>query len=306
MLFGRRKPGFSAQVEAADPEATLKTIQETEMAAKKKPKAAEFDLDAACEAARRAGERDHSIEWAQGQLRDTKWEEAPEPAPAAQTDGAPVAPPAESGAAPAEQAAEAKPDLFRYLAEQPACEDEFADMPTVAAPPKPEATPAQQLAGFIRERSAAAALTPYAMLKAEVENADERIAQMAADPQCKDIVSREGKKDRYYYSDANMSTNYSMIAALLEDGDDCAIVGEMVRFNAKTYPAATPLRYFARSPYAWPREKILAVCAELKTRPEYADIEELVNNEDTRFLFSTKYLTRRYAQAISDVDLYCD
>ncbi len=41
-------------------------------------------------------------------------------------------------------------------------------------------------------------------------------------------------------------------------------------------------------------------------KPEYADIEELTNNQNERFLFSTQHLTRRYAKAISDVDEWTD
>ena len=44
----------------------------------------------------------------------------------------------------------------------------------------------------------------------------------------------------------------------------------------------------------------------MQGKPEYADIEELTNNQNERFLFSTKHLTRRYAKAISDVDEFCD
>ena len=44
----------------------------------------------------------------------------------------------------------------------------------------------------------------------------------------------------------------------------------------------------------------------MQGRPEFADIEELTNNQNERFLFSTQYLTRRYAKAISDVDEFCD
>ena len=128
-----------------------------------------------------------------------------------------------------------------------------------------------------------------------MENADELLAQMPQDPQCEDIVSRTGAKDTYYYSSANMSDNYAMIAQLIEDRDLCVMFAEMVRFNARIYPSATPLRYFQRSPYG------LA-----PGRPEFADIEELTNNQNERFLFSTQYLTRRYAKAISDVDEFCD
>ena len=167
-------------------------------------------------------------------------------------------------------------------------------------------TPAQELAGYIRARSAAAQLTPHALLLEEVENADELLAQMPADPQCTDIVTRAGAKDTYYYSNANMSDNYAMIAQLIEDKDLCVMFAEMVRFNARIYPSATPLKYFQRSPYGLAPEVIEQTWKAMQENPAYADIEELTNNQNERFLFSTQHLTRRYAKAISDVDEFCD
>ena len=200
-----------------------------------------------------------------------------------------------------------KPQLLDFLASAPEAEgDPYADQPTITAPELPELTPAQELAGYIRARSAAALVTPHALLVSEVENADELLAQMPADPQCADIVSRAGAKDTYYYSSANMSDNYAMIAQLIEDRDLCVMVAEMVRFNARVYPSATPLRYFRRSPYDLTQEAIEQTWQAMQGRPEYADIEELTNNQNERFLFSTKHLTRRYAKAISDVDEWTD
>ena len=170
----------------------------------------------------------------------------------------------------------------------------------------PELTPAQELAGYIRSRSAAALITPHALLVSEVENADELLAQMPQDPQCEDIVVRAGAKDTYYYSNANMSDNYAMIAQLIEDKDLCVMFAEMVRFNARIYPSATPLKYFQRSPYGLAPEVIEQTWKAMQENPEYADIEELTNNQNERFLFSTQHLTRRYAKAISDVDDFCD
>ena len=109
-------------------------------------------------------------------------------------------------------AADAKPELLDFLAAAPDAEnDPYADQPTKTAPELPELTPAQQLAGYIRSRSAAALVTAHAQLASEVENADELLAQMPQDPQCEDIVSRTGAKDTYYYSSANMSDNYAML-----------------------------------------------------------------------------------------------
>ena len=140
----------------------------------------------------------------------------------------------------------------------------------------------------------------------QIENADELLAQMPADPQCADIVTRAGAKDTYYYSNANMSDNYAMIAQLIEDKDLCVMFAEMVRFNARIYPSATPLKYFQRSPYGLAPEVIEQTWKAMQENPAYADIEELTNNQNERFLFSTKHLTRRYAKAISDVDDFCD
>ena len=54
MLFGRRKPGYTTTVDGSvDPEQAVLELQKAELAAKKKPKAEVFDIDAASETARR-------------------------------------------------------------------------------------------------------------------------------------------------------------------------------------------------------------------------------------------------------------
>ena len=305
MLFGRRKPGYTTTVDAAaDPEQVILDLQKAEMAAKKKPKAEVFDIDAASETARRLKETGSMFDGSAAKTGEDiiAAVERETDALAAKQAGAQSAPAQTSTPDDAE-----KPQLLDFLAAAPEAEgDPYADQPTVTAPELPELTPAQELAGYIRSRSAAALVTPHALLVSEVENADELLAQMPADPQCADIVSRTGAKDTYYYSSANMSDNYAMIAQLIEDRDLCVMVAEMVRFNARVYPSATPLRYFRRSPYDLTQEAIEQTWQAMQGRPEYADIEELTNNQNERFLFSTKHLTRRYAKAISDVDEWTD
>ena len=312
MLFGRRKPGYTTTVDgAADPEQVVLNLQKAEMAAKKKPKAEVFSIDAASETARRLKETGSTFDGSAAKAgedvmavveRETSELAAKQQAAKAALEAA-EAPAVPEGT----DAADAKPELLDFLAAAPDAEnDPYADQPTKTAPELPELTPAQQLAGFIRSRSAAALVTAHAQLASEVENADELLAQMSQDPQCEDIVSRTGAKDTYYYSSANMSDNYAMIAQLIEDRDLCVMFAEMVRFNARIYPSATPLRYFQRSPYGLAPDEIEQTWKTMQGRPEFADIEELTNNQNERFLFSTQYLTRRYAKAISDVDEFCD
>ena len=300
MLFGRRKPGYTTTVDgSADPEQAVLDLQKAELAAKKKPKAEVFDIDAASETARRLKETGSTFDGSAAKTGE-------DVIAAVERETAELAAKQAAEAAP-EAADAAKPELLDFLAAEPEAEnDPFADQPTKTAPELPELTPAQELAGYIRSRSAAALLTPHALLLTEVENADELLAQMPADPQCEDITTRKGAKDTYYYSNANMSDNYAMIAQLIEDKNLCVMFAEMVRFNARIYPSATPLKYFQRSPYGLAPEVIEQTWESMQGKPEYADIEELTNNQNERFLFSTKHLTRRYAKAISDVDEFCD
>ena len=312
MLFGRRKPGYTTTVDgAADPEQVVLDLQKAEMAAKKKPKAEVFSIDAASETARRLKETGSTFDGSAAKAGEDVMAvvERETSELAAKQQAAEAAPEAAEAPAVPEgtDAADAKPELLDFLAAAPDAEnDPYADQPTKTAPELPELTPAQQLAGYIRSRSAAALVTAHAQLASEVENADELLAQMPQDPQCEDIVSRTGAKDTYYYSSANMSDNYAMIAQLIEDRDLCVMFAEMVRFNARVYPSATPLRYFRRSPYDLTQEAIEQTWQSMQGKPEYADIEELTNNQNERFLFSTKHLTRRYAKAISDVDEWTD
>ena len=312
MFFGRRKPGYTTTVDgAADPEQVVLDLQKAEMAAKKKPKAEVFSIDAASETARRLKETGSTFDGSAAKAGEDVMAvvERETSELAAKQQAAEAAPEAAEAPAVPEgtDTADAKPELLDFLAAAPDAEnDPYADQPTKTAPELPELTPAQQLAGYIRSRSAAALVTAHAQLASEVENADELLAQMPQDPQCEDIVSRTGAKDTYYYSSANMSDNYAMIAQLIEDRDLCVMFAEMVRFNARIYPSATPLRYFQRSPYGLAPDEIEQTWKTMQGRPEFADIEELNNNQNERFLFSTQYLTRRYAKAISDVDEFCD
>ena len=312
MLFARRKPGYTTTVDgAADPEQVVLDLQKAEMAAKKKPKAEVFSIDAASETARRLKETGSTFDGSAAKAGEDVMAvvERETSELAAKQQAAEAAPEAAEAPAVPEgtDAADAKPELLDFLAAAPDAEnDPYADQPTKTAPELPELTPAQQLAGYIRSRSAAVLVTAHAQLASEVENADELLAQMPQDPQCEDIVSRTGAKDTYYYSSANMSDNYAMIAQLIEDRDLCVMMAEMVRFNARVYPSATPLRYFRRSPYDLTQEAIEQTWQAMQGRPEYADIEELTNNQNERVLFSTKHLTRRYAKAISDVDEWTD
>ncbi len=181
MLFGRRKPGYTTTVDAAaDPEQVILDLQKAEMAAKKKPKAEVFDIDAASETARRLKETGSMFDGSAAKLGEDVIAAVQKETDALAAKQAEAQPAPEETAAP--DAAE-KTQLLDFLAAAPEAEgDPYADQPTVTAPELPKLTPAQELAGYIRSRSAAALVTSHALLVSEVENADELLAQMPEDP----------------------------------------------------------------------------------------------------------------------------
>ena len=149
MLFGRRKPGYTTTVDgAADPEQVVLDLQKAEMAAKKKPKAEVFSIDAASETARRLKETGSTFDGSAAKAGEDVMAvvERETSELAAKQQAAKAAPEAAEAPAVPEgtDAADAKPELLDFLAAAPDAEnDPYADQPTKTAPELPELTPAQ-------------------------------------------------------------------------------------------------------------------------------------------------------------------
>ncbi|MBR4711915.1 MAG: hypothetical protein IKP10_07755 [Clostridia bacterium] len=205
-------------------------------------------------------------------------------------------------AAAAVIAGDAKPDIFDYMQSLPDVNDPFPpSAPEPEAPPEPERTKAQLLAEFIRERCRCALITPLALIAQDEEDVDSLLKEMAEDETCRDILSVQGQKDVYYYSEDLMAHNYAKIAMLTIEKDDARTVAEMVRFNCKAFPTPTPVYYFARQPFFLDREKMKAVIAQMKTDPAYRDIHECtaaVNGEP--YLYSADLMSEKYARALAN------
>ncbi|WP_066715473.1 hypothetical protein [Clostridium sp. Marseille-P299] len=203
-----------------------------------------------------------------------------------------------------ESATKEKTDLLEYLVSLPDVEDEFAEESSEEQEKKEEMTEARKLAEYIRTRSAGAYLTGYSNLKKEIENVDQLLVEIQADDTCQDIAYKDGKKDRYFYSSLNMSDNYAMISSLIEDKDLSATIVEMVRFNCSTYP--TPLSYFERHPYYATKPQIERAIDQIYHVEEYSDISRFTNNRSKDYLFSTKYMSLRYATALAKEEDFMD
>ena len=117
MLFGRRKPGYTTTVDGSvDPEQAVQELQKAELAAKKKPKAEVFDIDAASETARRLKETGSTFDGSAAKTgEDVIAAVERETAELAAKQAAEAAP----EAAEAAQPDAAKPELLDFLAGEP-------------------------------------------------------------------------------------------------------------------------------------------------------------------------------------------
>ncbi|MBQ9308904.1 MAG: hypothetical protein IJ229_13360 [Clostridia bacterium] len=269
MLFGRRKPGFSKEVELTEEEISdsFSDMNDPAMQRDSNPKYEKAEMAKRAEAVM-AGETG---------------------AAAAATDEA----------APAEE----KQDIFDYLAslpddgETPAGFEETEEVPEE---PVEEKQPEEVLADYIRARSSQAFLTAKSDLAKEEEHLDELLKALSENPNCSDIRTVKGKKDEYFYSDEVMANNYAMIAMLVAEKDIPATVTQMVRFNCKTYPSPTPLYYFMRSPYFMTQEQLDAAVTQIQANPDSQDIKTTVAFNNVVYLYSEDIMSARYAKALAD------
>ena len=293
-LFGRRKPGFSREVELRPEDITDEFSDRNDPAMQRNSNPKE---EKAAYAAR-----------AQAVMDGTAI-----PGGAAIPDGAAPAACAESMPSGAEPAAEAPDlaqqaaaegrtvDLFDYMDSLPEVEDPFPPSePEPEAPPEPERKPGELLAEYIRERSRAAQLTPRKALEAEEPQLDEMLAEVHSLEACADIKSVMGSKDEYFYSDEIMANNYAMIAMLVLEKDLARTVAQMVRFNCKTYPSPTPLYHFMRSPYNYTKPQLEQALRVLKAGKDTQDIKTVVSFNDVLYMYSSEIMSERYAKALAD------
>ena len=276
MLFGRRKPGFSKEVELSPDqiENTFSDRNDPDMRRNDNPKAEKADMAAQADAVMAASGMPEAAARAAEAAKELQ--------------GDPYEAPKKEGM-----------DLFDYLESLPDVEDPFAPMEEDEMG-EPEKTPAQTLAEYIRTRSGAAQLTAKKDLEKEEENLDELLRQLREDETCKDIRSVMGRKDEYFYSDSNMANNYAMIMMLVIEKDVARTVAHMVRFNCVTYPSPTPLYYFMRSPYHMKKEELDAALKQIEADESCRDIQSTTAFNGVLYLYSLESMSAKYAKALAD------
>lgn len=156
------------------------------------------------------------------------------------------------------------------------------------------------LAEYIRERTRAVQLTPKKPLAEEEPNLDAMIEEMRGLNSCKDIRSVKGQKDEYFYSDEIMANNYAMIAMLVYEKDLPHTIAQIVRHNCRLYPAPTPKQYFTRHPFYYTNPQIDHALRMIGQNEAYKDIKTFKTWNEQTYLYSENEMTYKYAYALAD------
>ena len=143
-----------------------------------------------------------------------------------------------------------------------------------------EPEPAEILAGFIRQHSAAGQLVaravflspPYSVAEEELSVLLESIKQNG---DYADIACMTGSQDDYYYSTQAMSENYAAMSLQVVEQDICRAIAHAVRFECQTYPRPYKVAMLMQAPYYFQEAQIEAAIAAMDVAPEYADIRQV-------------------------------
>ena len=135
-----------------------------------------------------------------------------------------------------------------------------------------EPEPAEILAEFIRQHSAAGQLVaravflspPYLVAEEELSVLLESIKQNG---DYADIACMTGSQDDYYYSTQAMSENYAAMSLQVVEQDICRAIAHAVRFECQTYPRPYKVAMLMQAPYYFQEAQIEAAIAAMDVAP---------------------------------------
>ncbi len=167
--------------------------------------------------------------------------------------------------------------------------------------------PAQVLADHLYQRTVQSKVTgkksllsfpPEGIAKDEMTALLSAMASKTAPLALEQIDAVQGKKDLYYYHAGLMTRHYAELDALLNDKDILATIASVVRSDSKLYPRPTQFSKLMNVPFRFSQDEILGAVARMKQDEDYRDIGVVTATNGHSGLYSEKYLSKRYAQAL--------
>jgi hypothetical protein len=131
-------------------------------------------------------------------------------------------------------------------------------------------------------------------------NLCEVIDSIKASTEYTDIVELQGEKLKYLYSKKEMTETYAKMLFRVEEKDLLNLIVETVRHESKTYPRPTAVGIFFDHPFNFDENTFKAIYKQIKQNKNYEDLHETTASNDALYLYSTDYLTKDHAQALTE------
>jgi hypothetical protein len=161
------------------------------------------------------------------------------------------------------------------------------------------------VARYIREKSSFGKFVTYdeffiEPINANVEEFTEIFEKFNTLDEYKDISELEGKEKRYFYSKNTMTESYANLLFRIEEKDLLSMIAQTIRYNAKRFPKTTSINVFLKEPYNIKKEELSDILEQFKNNECFKDIKESKASNGVVCLFSEEYLTKDYADALTE------
>lgn len=179
-----------------------------------------------------------------------------------------------------------------------------------AEPAPPEETPGQKLAACVLAATKEAHVLPLKKLKLHLpqgvtpEEAEELLAKAGAedaDPALEHIAFIRGKKDLYFYETTLMTAHFAELDSLLMDKDILRTIATVARSDCKLYPRPTQFSKLKAYPFYFTEDEIEGAAARMEKLEEYADIGVVTASNGGKGFYSTRFVSRAYAQGLIEM-----
>lgn len=116
-----------------------------------------------------------------------------------------------------------------------------------------------------------------------------------------DIAELKGKEKRYFFSTNEMTDSYAKLLYRIEEKDILNMIADRIRTDSKRYPKTTNPNAFLLEPYNIKKDELAEIFKQLNSLDEYMDIKESKASNGVTCVFSDKFLSQSYADALTEL-----
>ena len=95
-----------------------------------------------------------------------------------------------------------------------------------------------------------------------------------------------------------MTRHYAELDSMIQEKDILHTIATVARSDSSLYPRPTQFSKLEDTPFWMTEDELLGAQARFRFEPQYADIEVVEASNGKKGFFSTKYMSRTYAQSL--------